>query len=159
MKPTTLSRLHKYTQANREYCFTVAREHPQSRPTRFRFNSPYVRALSSTARVGTRPPTGLVGQGGVEPPSLVFQTNTPTVYVTVPYEFRKDCVGIEPTLDEVESPVHRTLSLHIMAGAVRVELTSAILETAVLAFERHPSVFLVFVCPKRQASFRFVIRR
>ena len=58
LKPTTLSRLHKYTQANRAYCFTVARKHPQSRLTRFRFNSPYVRALSSTARVGTKPPTG-----------------------------------------------------------------------------------------------------
>ena len=27
-----------------------------------------------------------------------------------------------------------------MAGAVRIELTSAVLETAVLAFERHPNV-------------------
>ena len=28
----------------------------------------------------------------------------------------------------------------ILAGAVRIELTSAVLETAVLAFERHPNI-------------------
>ena len=28
-----------------------------------------------------------------------------------------------------------------MAGAVRIELTSAILETAVLTFERHPNIY------------------
>ena len=32
------------------------------------------------------------------------------------------------------------LLLAPMAGAVRIELTSAVLETAVLAFERHPSM-------------------
>ena len=41
-----------------------------------------------------------------------------------------------------------------MAAGVRIELTSSVLETEVLAFERTRNI--VFVCPKRQASFRFV---
>ena len=45
--------------------------------------------------------------------------------------------------------------MRLMAEGVRIELTSVVLETTVLTFERTLNVILVFVCPKRQASFRF----
>ena len=50
-KSVTLSRLHKYTQANRAYCFTVARIYLAVR-ARIISLYPSVRALTSTARVG-----------------------------------------------------------------------------------------------------------
>ena len=43
-----------------------------------------------------------------------------------------------------------------VAEGVRIELTSSLLESEVLAFER--TLNIVFVCPKRQASFRFVLK-
>ena len=49
------------------------------------------------------------------------------------------------------------LLLAPMAAGVRIELTSVVLETTVLAFERTRNVFFVLVCPSGQASFRFVI--
>ena len=50
-KLLTLYRLHKYTQANRAYCFMVARIHLVLR-ARIVSLYPSVRALTSTARVG-----------------------------------------------------------------------------------------------------------
>ena len=110
LKPKTLSRLHKYTQANRAYCFTVARI---CLAVRARIVSlyPSVRALTSTARIGFVWPyqLAMVGEARVERTSSDFQSGVPTLYTTRPY--KPDCVGIEPTLGEVQSPVHRTLSL------------------------------------------------
>ena len=90
-KSITLNGLHKYTQANRAYCFTVARIHLVLR-ARIVSLYPSVRALTSTARTGINSliQWAMVGRGGVEPPFSVFQTGAPTVYATYPFKIILD---------------------------------------------------------------------
>ena len=68
LKLKTLSRLHKYTQANRAYCFTVARMHLVLR-ARIVSLYPSVRALTSTARTGINSliQWAMVPEAGIEP--------------------------------------------------------------------------------------------
>ena len=112
-EPITLNRLHERTQTNRIRRFTVAPDYLVAGAPKY-FPLGRSRALSSTARVGIfyEPyQLALVPGDRLELPTRRASTYRSTNWAIQAY--KPDCVGIEPTLDAVEAPVHRTLSLHI----------------------------------------------
>ena len=85
-KLLTLSRLHKYTQANRAYCFTVASVYLVADASKY-FPLGGSRTLSSTAMVGINSliQRAMVGRVRVERTSSDFQSGAPTLYATDPF--------------------------------------------------------------------------
>ena len=129
-KPTTLYRLHKYTQANRAYCFTVARIYLVLRAPKY-FPLGGSRALSSTAMVGFALPTGK-NKMGVEPISTLHRvciTELLLVHILGALFFVYSSTFTKQKL--LSAP---------MAGALRIELRPDDLESSALTFTLHPNM-------------------